>query len=51
MTNIRRCCPNISIFLIHFQIGTKYYVCDYCSKLDYWSRGIKSKTEIKIVSN
>ena len=43
---ILRCCKNISFFMVTYCIGSKFYVCDSCIKLDCWSRGIKEKIPI-----
>lgn len=45
------CCGNTSSFLITYKIGTKFYVCDSCISIDYWSRGIKEKAIIKFADN
>ncbi len=44
---ILSCCGNTPSFLITYKIGTKFYVCDSCINIDYWSRGIKEKAIIK----
>ena len=43
---IRPCGHHNPSFLITYKIGSKYHVCDPCSKLDSWSRGIKEKIQI-----
>lgn len=43
---IRTCGHHDPSFLIKYKIGSKYYVCESCSKLDRWNRGIKEKIQI-----
>ena len=40
---ILRCCKNTSLFLIEYNFGSKFYVCNSCILLKHWSRGIKNK--------
>ena len=47
MTVHLRCCKNFPACQINYEIGTSYTVCEKCFKLEHFSRGIKSKTEIK----
>ncbi len=44
---ILTCCSNQPSFLVTYKIGSKFYVCDSCISIDYWSRGIKEKAIIK----
>ena len=41
-----QCCQNTSTFLITYDIGSKFLVCDSCIKSSCWSRGIKEKISI-----
>jgi hypothetical protein len=47
---IPNCCSNKPKFLINYNIGSKYFVCSECFKLDYWGRGISEKKEISDVN-
>jgi len=44
---ILKCCINVSKYLVSYKIGSKFYVCESCLTLDYWSRGIESKETLK----
>jgi len=46
MNSILRCCENTPLFLVVYNIGSKFYVCNSCLKSGCWSRGIKEKTPI-----
>ena len=41
-----RCCENSPIFLIHYVIGSNFYVCASCIELDFWARDIQEKEPI-----
>ena len=43
---ILNCCSNDPKFVIQYNIGTKYFVCNICSKLQHWNRGISKKETI-----
>ena len=43
-----RCCGNIPILEIEYEIGTVYLVCDECSKQKHFARSIKSKKKINL---
>ena len=40
------CCYEDPIFEIDYEIGTTYLVCQYCSELKHFARGIKSKKDV-----
>ena len=44
---IPKCCYNSAKFLIEYQIGSKYLVCEDCEKDPHWQRGISSKKILK----
>ena len=41
-----RCCEHESAFEIEYEIGTTYLVCQHCSELKHFARGINSKKDI-----
>lgn len=50
MNQILQCCSNHPSFLINYKIGSRYFVCDSCIKLDSWSNGITEKIPITEVN-
>ena len=40
---IRVCGHNPHLFLIEYNIGSRFFVCNSCILLKHWSRGIKNK--------
>ncbi len=44
---VLNCCNNKPKFLISYQTNSKYYVCENCLDLPYWSRGIINKEALK----
>ncbi len=43
---ILNCCKHHPNFLISYVTGTKYFVCEICVRLDFWSRGIIKKEKL-----
>jgi len=41
-----QCCENNPLFEIQYIVGTTYLVCQYCSELKHFARGIKSKKDV-----
>lgn len=43
---ILQCCSNKPAFLITYEIGSKFYVCNSCAQIVCWFRGIKEKISL-----
>ena len=43
-----RCCGNLPVLEIEYEIGTVYLVCDSCSRQKHFARSIKSKRKINL---
>jgi len=45
--NSEKCCSNLPIYEIIYNLGTKWLVCNVCLDLEEFSQDIKEKVRIK----